>query len=102
MLSKICAEKQKTRKTTKLTPTVAIADEFVEYQRRVEKEKKEKTERILKRRAERLQKQNERKAKNLMVKKRKTNTENKIITSQKNIRKIDSHENQPPLKQLKK
>lgn len=50
---KSAQKNSKTKKTTKITPTVAVADEFIEYQRRVDKEKKEKNAGILKRRAER-------------------------------------------------
>ncbi|XP_053615028.2 uncharacterized protein LOC128677887 [Plodia interpunctella] len=69
-------KKTLTRKTKKLTPTVAVADEFIEYQRRVEKEKKEKNEGILKRREERLKKQEEKKLEKLKAAQRKTKEKN--------------------------
>lgn len=70
-------KKTTTRQTKKLTPTVAVADEFIEYQRRIEKEKKEKSDGILKRRAERLKKQEERNLQNLkMIQKRKNGKSN--------------------------
>jgi hypothetical protein len=60
-------KKTSTKQTKKLTPTVAVANEFIEYQRRVEIEKREKNEGVLKRRAERLKKQEEKKLEKLKM-----------------------------------
>lgn len=80
-------KKATTRQTKKLTPTVAVADEFIEYQRRVEKEKKEKREGILKRRTERLKKQEENKSQNLLkiktIQRGKTNLQKSRFTLKK-------------------